>query len=488
MDVLLTHGYHLWDDAHERKTMRPYPPLGILYIAAHLEAKGVDVGVFDSTFVRADDFVRAVQESKPAVVGIYANMLTRKRVLPMIRSAKQVGARVVVGGPDPANWPGEYLDHGADAVVFGEGEETLEELATFWQAHPGRDGDDLSGIAGVVWRETTRGRDGQLTGLVAGQDFVRNMPRRQLPDLDKQPNPARHLIDIDAYMRTWRRHHGQGSVSLITARGCPFHCTWCSHAVYGHSHRRRSPAHVADEVESIVERYDPELLWYADDVFTIHKKWLRDYAAELARRGLRRPFETITREDRLDDRTMDTLAEMGCFRIWVGAESGSQRVLDLMKRKTDAERVIEMVHGLQRRGIQAGMFIMLGYDDERLEDLEETVRVLKRAAPDVFLTTVSYPIKNTPYYEQVKDRIVARKRWAEGSDRDFDVIGRHSARYYDHTTRWMVNSVAASRLGQQPDKTALDHARWAKAEVNARLGRLGMRRTAHERVTREGVA
>ncbi len=476
VDVLLTHGYHLWDDPHERQTMRPYPPLGLLYIAAHLEAEGADVAVFDSTFARGADFVQAVQEARPKVVGIYANMLTRKRVLPMIRACQRVGARVVVGGPDPANWPEEYLAHGADAVAIGEGEETLSELARHWLSHARGAPEDLGAIAGLVWLEgRTLGPDGLATGEV-----VRNLPRRQLPNLDTQPFPARHLIDIDAYLRTWRRHHGQGSVSLITARGCPFHCTWCSHAVYGHSHRRRSPANVADEVAHIVDTYRPELLWYADDVFTIHKKWLRNYAAELSQRGLRMPFETITREDRLDERTMDTLAEMGCYRIWVGAESGSQRILDAMKRKTDAERVIEMVHGLQRRGIQAGMFIMLGYDGETLADMEETVGVLKRAAPDVFLTTVSYPIKNTPYYMQVKDRIVARKAWAEGSDRDFDVVGRHSRRYYDFATRWMVNSVAASRHAK--DSRAAGQARRAKAEVSARIGRLGMQATAHERV------
>ena len=465
MKVLLTHGYHLWDDAHERQTMRPYPPLGLLYIASHLEAKGVDVQVFDSTFQRASDFIQALQRSRPPAVGIYVNMMTRARALRMIAACKQVGAKVVVGGPDPANWPDAFLDHGADAVVVGEGEETLEELLRCWDT-----GGDLGAVNGIIWRR--------------GQETVKNPPRRQLLELDAQPFPARHLIDVDAYLRVWRRHHGQGSVSLITARGCPFHCTWCSHAVYGHSHRRRSVENVADEVEWIVENYNPELLWYADDVFTIHKRWLRKYADELGRRGLRVPFETITREDRLDDKVMDTLAEMGCYRIWVGAESGSQRILDAMKRKTDAERVIEMVHGLQKRGIQAGMFIMLGYDGEDVADLEETVAVLKRAAPDVFLTTVSYPIKNTPYFEQVKDRIIATRPWAEGSDRDFDVIGRHSKRYYDFATRWMVNSVSESRLAK--DRSPRGRARRLKAAVNARIGRLGMRATAHERVEANG--
>ncbi|HAN32479.1 MAG TPA: B12-binding domain-containing radical SAM protein [Myxococcales bacterium] len=465
MSLLLTHGYYMWDDPHERQTMRPYPPLGLLYIASHLESRGIDVEVFDSTFQDARDFQQRLESSRPSVVGIYVNMMTRVRALKMLRACKQVGAKVVVGGPDPANWVEHYLDHGADAVAIGEGEQTLEELLTCWQG----DG-DLATVTGIVWRD--------------GDETIKNLPRAQLRNLDEQPFPARHLIDIDAYLNIWRQHHGQGSVSLITARGCPFQCTWCSHAVYGHSHRRRNVSNVADEVEHIIERYDPELLWYADDVFTIHKRWLRQYADELARRGLRVPFETITREDRLDDEVMDTLAEMGCFRIWVGAESGSQRILDAMKRKTDAERVIEMVHGLQKRGIQAGMFIMLGYDGETLDDLQETVAILKRAAPDVFLTTVSYPIKNTPYFEQVKDRIVATRPWSEGSDRDFDVLGRHSKRYYDFTTRWMVNSVSQSQLAKQ--RTARAQARRLKAAINAQIGRVGMWMTENERIEAKG--
>jgi radical SAM superfamily enzyme YgiQ (UPF0313 family) len=269
----------------------------------------------------------------------------------------------------------------------------------------------------------------------------------------------------------WRENHGQGAVSLITARGCAYKCTWCSHAVYGYTHRRRSPQNVVAEVEQILEAYQPDLLWYADDVFTVHHRWLDSYADELKRRGIRIPFETISREDRLNEQVVQTLAEMGCYRIWVGAESGSQRILDAMKRRTDARRVTEVVHLLQRYGIDAGMFIMLGYDGEELSDLQDTVDILKEASPNIFLTTVAYPIKNTPYYHQVADKVIARKAWEEGSDRDLTVAGRHSPRFYSYATRWMVNEVAWHKQLRSAER---DLPRMAKSFVNAKIGRVGM--------------
>ena len=461
VDLLLTHGYRLFEDAHERAVMKPYPPLGILYLSSHLKAQGLGVEVFDSTFADRDTFERRLDELRPPVVGIYTNLMTRVNVLDLITRCKARGAFVVLGGPDPANHVDRYLAAGADAIVIGEGEVTLAELLA---ARPGTGPADLSGIAGLAFRDA----DGHV---------VRTLPRANLPDLDAQPFPDREAIDLDRYVSTWREHHGRGSVSVITARGCAYTCTWCSHAVYGHTHRRRSPENVADEVERIIERYQPEMLWYADDVFTIHRTWLTRYADELERRGIRMPFETISREDRLDQGIVATLARMGAIRIWVGAESGSQRVLDAMKRRTDAARVPEVVHQLQKAGIEAGMFIMLGFEGEELSDLEETVALLKRANPDIFLTTVAYPIEGTPYAQQVADRILPLVPWDQGSDRDRTVAGRHSRRFYRHATRWMVNDVAFHRERSRGTRN-LD--RLGRTWLNARLGRMGMRLSAGE--------
>jgi radical SAM superfamily enzyme YgiQ (UPF0313 family) len=457
VDVLLTHGYFLGEDEHELEVMRPYPPLGLLYISAHLKERGFAPEIFDSTFSAPAEFERFVARERPPVVGIYCNMMTRRNALRMIPACRAAGAAVVVGGPDPVNYAAEYLDAGADVVVVGEGELTLEELLR-------RGLDGLGEVEGIVYRQE-------------GGRLVTTPPRPYLADLDAQPFPDRAAIDIPAYMRVWKEHHGTSAVSLITARGCPYKCTWCSHAVFGYSHRRRSAANVADELEQIVGTYRPDIVWYADDVFTIHHRWLRTYAEELDRRGLRVPFETISREDRLNEEVVETLARMGCFRLWIGSESGSQRVLDGMLRRTNAERVREMVRLLQRHGIEAGMFIMLGYEGEELADLEATVEHLKLAIPDQLLTTVAYPIKGTPYYDAVGDRVRALKPWADGSDRDLTVAGRHSRRFYEHATRWLVNEVAHERLVQAGGGLP---ARRLRSLVNAKRGRLGMLLTQHQ--------
>ena len=227
----------------------------------------------------------------------------------------------------------------------------------------------------------------------------------------------------------------------------------------------------------IVDRYDPEMLWYADDVFTINKGWILRYRDLMKKRNIRRPFETITREDRLDETTVSALAEMGCRRLWVGSESGSQRVLDAMERRTDAARVREMVHLLRRYGIESGLFIMLGYETEEIADIEETVAHVKAANPDVFLTTLAYPIKGTPYYDAVEERVRADEPWRLGSDRNLIVTGRRSRRFYAYANRWMVSEVSRHRFRMNGGASPV---RRAKAYVNAKVGRVGMWMTRNE--------
>lgn len=465
MDILLTHGYYLYEDPHELEVMKPYPPLGILYISSHLKVRGFDVDVFDTTFSSRQAFRNYVTTTQPPVVGIYCNMMTKQNVLAMTRFCKEQGCAVILGGPEPANYAKEYLARGADVVVIGEGELTLEELLP----HLARRGPtDMREIKGIVYCED----DGS---------FVQTPARPYIDDLDAQPFPDRAAIDIPEYLRVWREHHGRGSVSLITARGCPYTCRWCSHAVYGHTHRRRSPENVADEIEHILEKYDPDMLWYADDVFTIHRRDFFGLADELKHRGIRIPFETISREDRLNEDVVRTLAEMGCFRLWIGSESGSQRVIDAMDRRIDVERTREMTHLLQQHDIEVGMFMMLGYEGETIEDIEATVDHLKRANPDVFLTTVAYPIRDTPYYASVEDRIIASAPWEARTDRDLTVAGRRSRRFYEFANRWMVSEVNFYKELHGTRRVK----RLAKTFVSAKVGRLGMWLTRHDVETGE---
>ena len=461
MDILLTHGYFLYEDPKELQIMKPYPPLGLLYICSHLRSKGLEAEVFDSTFSSRQELWDRLQKESPSVLGVYANLMTRSNVVEILRMAKQLGWRTVVGGPEPGAYVPEYLSAGADVVVIGEGEITLEELVPALRAPSV---DQLQQIDGIAFRSA----DGSV---------ARTKPRVQIKDIDKQPWPARESIDMARYVDTWRQHHGMGSVSLITARGCPYHCRWCSHEVFGKTHRRRNPVLVADELEWLVQRYHPEMAWMADDVFTIHHGWLFRYAAELKQRGIKLPFECISRADRLNPQVVETLAEMGCFRVWIGSESGSQRILDAMERGVTVEQVQTAVALCRSAGIQSGMFLMWGYEGEDLSDIEATVEHVKKTNPDIFFTTVAYPIKGTPYFSDVAERVESPPLWGNSSDRDFRIRNRHSRQFYRFADKLLRNEVELKRLGTKPDA---DNATLAAIRLGITEARAGLDATFSE--------
>jgi anaerobic magnesium-protoporphyrin IX monomethyl ester cyclase len=426
MKLLLTHGYFLCDDAKEQAIMKPYAPLGILYLSSHLRAKGFDVDVYDSTFGSKNELFSILEDEPPGAIGIYANLITRRNALEIAAHARANGWKVILGGPEPLNYAQEYLDSGADLIIGGEGEIPLETLL-----RANLDPASWPHIPGIFFLAP----DGSVVSTGAAA---------LIKDLDAQPWPDRERIKIDRYLDVWRRHHGKGSVSLITARGCPYQCNWCSHSVYGKTHRRRSPMAVVDEIEWILERYSPQMLWLADDVFTIHHGWLFEYAAEMRKRGFRIPFECITRADRVNEKVAATLAELGCFRVWIGSESGSQRILNAMQRGVTVEQVQDAVASCKKNGIQTGMFLMWGFDGEELDDIEATVNHVKKCQPDVFFTTVSYPIKGTPYFERVAPRLVSISGWSQSTDRDFRIKGRHSRRFYQYADDLLRTEMAAA--------------------------------------------
>ncbi len=423
MRLLLTHAYFLAEDAKERNIMKPYPPLGILYLSSHLRAHGFGAEIYDSTFGSRGELF-GLLDSNPGVLGIYGNLLTRANVIAILERAKAAGWLVLLGGPEPANYAEEFLNLGADLIVQGEGERTLESLARagFRRRH-------WPSIPGLIFR-SERG------------ETIRTGPPELLADLDAQPWPDRQKIAMSRYLGVWREHHGLGSVSLITARGCPYRCAWCSHSVYGHTHRRRSPVSVVAEIEFLLKQYQPEMLWIADDVFTIHHGWLEQFASRMKLRGLRVPFECITRADRLNERAAGLLAALGCLRVWIGSESGSQKILDSMQRGVTTGQVRRAIELCRAHGIQTGMFLMWGYEGEDLADIEATIGHVKSCRPDVFFTTVSYPIKGTPYFDQIQSKLVSIRPWRESTDRDFQIRGRRSRRFYQFADELLRAEVA----------------------------------------------
>lgn len=426
MKIFLTHAYYLNEDENELRIMKPYVPLGILYISSYLKQHGFDVELYDSTFKTFEDQKKTLLDSKPEIIAVYCNLMTKLNVLPLMKFIKQnlKKSKIILGGPEPPFYAKEFLEAGADIIVEGEGEVTMKSLCEeLVIPEP-----DLGKVSGIIFKN-------------ANNELVKTPPREKIKDIDVLPYPDRESIELGLYLDAWKNAHGYSSVSINTMRGCPFTCRWCSHSVYGVSYRRRSPEKTAAEIKYIIEKYKPETFWFVDDVFTVSHKWLNSVHKLLKEQNITFKFECISRSDRLKEEVIKTLKEMGCFRLWIGAESGSQKVLDLMDRRVNAAETREIIKLTRKYGIEAGTFIMLGYPGEKKEDIYETVQHLKESNPDIFLTTVAYPIKGTPFYQEVEERILTNMPWDKRTDRDLDFTGRYSKKFYRHANRYLVNEV-----------------------------------------------
>jgi anaerobic magnesium-protoporphyrin IX monomethyl ester cyclase len=455
MRVVLTHAYYLEEDPVEKRIMKPYVPLGILYIASYLEKNQIQNDFFDSTFSSFEAQCSYLLEIKPRIVGIYVNLMTRLNVLRLIKfiRSKQelLETTIILGGPEVTHSAENFVKAGADFIVSGEGEETMLELCR----------EILTG---------TRQFD-VITGISYhnGKEYVKNAPRANMRDLTALPEPAREKVNMEAYFSAWKSKHGQSAVSVSTMRGCPYTCKWCSRAVYGKSYRRRNPVQVVDELEKLCGAYTFDTIWFVDDVFTISHSWLQEFHDEIVKRKLEIRYECITRADRMNEEVIGLLKHSGCFRVWIGAESGSQKIIDAMDRRVEVQQVREMIQSSRKAGLQAGTFIMVGYPGETESDLRETLHHLKVADPDHYTITVAYPIRGTPLYEEVQPYFLKSPGWDEGSDRQLDFSRTYPRAYYRYAVSWISNEVALhkNRISKGP---LLDRARHMVKSAAARGG------------------
>jgi radical SAM superfamily enzyme YgiQ (UPF0313 family) len=430
MSILFTHAYYLSDDPKEQKIMKPYPPLGLLYVSGYLKSKNISNDVFDTTFSNQTTQLEFILEKKPKVICIYTNLMTKIEVIKLMKILKTETynfPKIVLGGPDVTYNVENYLKAGADFLVIGEGEETTFEL---YQAIINNS--EIHQINGIAFLENNQ--------------VIQTDARTKFKELNELPLPNREAISMQKYLETWKKNHGKSSMTISTQRGCPYTCKWCSTAVYGQSYRRR-PAHlVVEEMKMLKEKYNPDAIWFVDDVFTVSHKWLTEFHSEIIKQNAIIPFECITRAERLNDEILQLLKEIGCFRIWIGAESGSQKIIDLMDRRVNINHVKKMIQDTNAIGIKTGTFVMVGYPEETIEDIDKTIRYLKEAKPTEYTITIAYPIKGTSLYKEIENKITNKLDWETSTDRDIDFERTYSRKFYKYAVSKVVNEVAFSRL------------------------------------------
>ncbi len=439
MSLLFTHAYYLSDDVKEQKIMKPYPPLGLLYVSAYLKSKNIPNDVFDTTFSSQQEQLNFILEKQPKVICIYTNLMTKIEVVKLVKilkTEKYSYPKIVLGGPDVTYNIENYLKAGADFLVIGEGEETTFEL---YQAIINQT--NLKEVDGIAFLENNQ--------------VIETKSRTKFKELDQLPLPNRDAISMQKYLDTWKNNHGQSSMTISTQRGCPYTCKWCSTAVYGQSYRRRPAQLVASEMKTLKEKYNPDAIWFVDDVFTVSHKWLLDFRSEVKKQNAIIPFECITRAERLNDEILELLKEIGCFRIWIGAESGSQKIIDLMDRRVDINHVKTMIQKTNAIGIETGTFVMVGYPEETQKDIEQTIQYLKEANPTHYTITIAYPIKGTSLYNEIEDKITHRPNWETSTDREIDFKRTYPRRFYDYAVSKVVNEVEFYHLKNKKTLSAI---------------------------------
>lgn len=430
--VLFTHSYFLLFDPKQWAWKQPYPPLATILAASLLREKGYEIRLFDTMFVQSpEEIIPVLEEFKPDFLVVYDdgfNYLTkmcltnmREAAWRMCSYAKNINCHVILSSSDSTDHYEKYLLHNADVVILGEGEQTLLELvAQDW------------------------GNGNPATWKISGTAFLENMqavkaaPRPLTKNLNEFPLPAWDLVDINAYKKVWLSRWNYFSLNIATTRGCPYKCNWCAKPIYGNAYNMRSPEHVVNELKHLIQKYNINHFWFCDDIFGLRRNWVIEFAELVKSEKLKFSYKIQSRADLLvQEKYVEALAESGCKSVWMGAESGSQKILDAMDKGTTVGQIREANKLLKQHGIQPSFFIQFGYLNETIDDIRETIKLLNECLPDDIGVSVSYPLPGTAFYESVKKDLKEKTNWTDSDELKLMFKNTYSPDFYKQLHRYV---------------------------------------------------
>jgi anaerobic magnesium-protoporphyrin IX monomethyl ester cyclase len=432
-NILFSHSYYLRFDPKQWATGQPYAPIGTLYAAALMREQGHNVSFFDTMFATGPDEIIPSLQSNPDILVLYDdgfNYLTkmcltnmREAAFKMIKMAKQKGCTVIVSSSDSTDRYEEYLMEGADYILLGEAEQTLSELVTGLDENK----QDFLNIPGLAYKHETA--------------LIKTARRNVLKDLDSLPFPAWDLVDIEIYRKTWLKHKGYFSLNMATTRGCPFKCNWCAKPIYGNRYNSRSPQNVVAELKMLKEKFDFDHIWFCDDIFGLKPGWVHEFADLLEKENIQFRFKIQARADlMLQENYIKDLARAGCENIWMGAESGSQKILDAMDKGTTVTQIYEATRLLKKNNIHPSFFIQFGYPGETKEDIMKTIRMINALVPHEIGISVSYPLPGTVFYERVKTDLKEKTNWTDSDELALMFRNTYAPAFYKQLHRYVHKS------------------------------------------------
>lgn len=425
MKILISHSYHLYLDAKEAAIKKPYPPLASITLAAWIKQElGLDVEFYDVMFDRDPrGLVEAIGKIQPDVFILYDddfNFLTkmclenmRNAIFEVLKEAPKTGL-FIAHGSDASDQAEAYLRAGFDVVVHRNAEKTIVEMLKIYRKEKSL--------------ETVKSVNG-VSFLKEGAFIQKEQIRNNLP-LENSPLPAWDKIGLSPYREMWRANHGYFSLNVSTSHGCPYRCNWCAKPLYGRSYKAIPAKWAAQEFQYLARELQADHLWITDDIFGLKPGWLSELADELERLNLIIPYKCQNRADLITEKSAAELARSGCQEVWLGVESGSQKILDAMEKGETIETIKNANRLLKQNGIQVGFFLQYGYLGEDYRDIQKTLQLVRECLPDHIGISVSYPLKDTPFYEKVIDQMGEKKNWRDSGDLALMYTGKYHPDFY----------------------------------------------------------
>jgi anaerobic magnesium-protoporphyrin IX monomethyl ester cyclase len=432
--ILITHSYFLRFDPKQWATGKPYAPLGTLYAVSFLKKHGFLVSFLDTMFSKEPEaIIHSLDEEHPDILVIYDdgfNYLTkmclqnmRDAAFKMIRYAKTRGCTVIVSSSDSTDRFEMYINAGADFILLGEAEQSLLELIN----ELSNENPEYLKIGGLAFKQ-----DDQI---------IKTNNRSVLKDLDSLPFPAWDVIDMKPYRDMWLKNTGYFSMNMGTTRGCPFKCNWCAKPIYGNRYNSRSPQNVVSELMMLKQKFRFDHIWFCDDIFGLKPGWVREFADLVEKSGLDFKFKMQGRVDLLlQENNIRDLERAGCENIWMGAESGSQRILDAMDKGTTVQQIYDATHLLKHCGIKPSFFIQFGYLNEEKEDIEKTISMINELLPYEIGISVSYPLPGTVFFEKVKSQLGDKTNWKDSDELALMFKNTYQPAFYKQLHRYVHKS------------------------------------------------
>jgi anaerobic magnesium-protoporphyrin IX monomethyl ester cyclase len=429
--ILFSHSFYYQLDQKQWRMKMPYPPLGTIYAASYLRKNKYDIALYDTNLLNHPrDIKNKIENYLPKYLVIYDdcfNYLTkmcltnmREACFEMIKIAKSYGCKVIVSSSDSTDHYEKYIDNGADFILQGEAEQTLLELINNLEQDIPTDQ-----IFGLVYKN------------ILNQIKV-NPKRNVLSNLDELPQPAWDLIDIEAYRNIWKLNNKFLTLNIATTRGCPYKCNWCAKPIYGNRYNAHSPEYIVEQIEFLTKKYNVFDFWMCDDIFGLKPGWVQRFDDLLKEKNIKISYFIQSRVDLLlKENTIEALASSGLREVWLGAESGSQKILDAMDKGITLDQIELATKLLKQYNIKVAYFLQFGYLNETLEDIKRTINMVRKNLPDLIGVSVSYPLPGTKFYDKVKDDLRLKQNWSDSDDFEMMFQGTFSSEYYRILQRYI---------------------------------------------------